>query len=370
MDVNCRRVREVRLADGAATIAAMPSLPKFKLLGALVAAIALLALPAAAEATLVYVKNPMHPAVFAANDNGGGGVQGRAGDATRGSRPTATSIAYQHEGSGGKRELKLAAADGGGSTTVLGNLQDSFYVTFSPDSKMIAALRGPEIGKRKLVLIDVTSGTLLRTVASGYFSGISFSPDGTELVYSEAESENFPPHRPTSSPPPSRAGKPVQITKGDNSLDPLWGPTGKIVFVKQLGAKKRKYGPKNELYLMNPNGTQAEAPDPHQGRPAAAGPLPDRLVGQRQPAAGRVRGPGHQLRGHRQPEDRRPEAARQEGQRRAGLRRHRPLRRRQHRPRLHRRLRTRSQPPGRDDPLRGGKPKTLVKNAYEPDWSR
>jgi hypothetical protein len=50
----------------------MPSLPKFQLLGALVAATALLALPAAAQATLAYVKNPMNPVVYAANDNGGG----------------------------------------------------------------------------------------------------------------------------------------------------------------------------------------------------------------------------------------------------------------------------------------------------------
>ncbi len=230
----------------------MPSLPKFSLLGALVAATALLALPAAAGATLVYVKNPMHPSVFAANDNGGGAFRVGPGSNPRVS-PDGDAIAYQHEGSGGKRELKLAAANGGGSATVLSNLQDSFYVTFSPDSKLVAALRGPELGERKLVLIDVTSGTLLRTVASGYFSGISFSPDGTELAYSVAPSEGFP-QRSDVFTASVGGGKPTQITKDHRSLDPLWGPTGKIVFVKQLGAKNRKYGPKNELYLMNPLG--------------------------------------------------------------------------------------------------------------------
>jgi Tol biopolymer transport system component len=232
----------------------MTSLPKFKLLGALVAATALLALPAAAEATLVYVKNPSHPAVFAANDNGGGAFKVGPGTNPRVS-PDGDVIAYQHEGSGGRRELKLAAAEGGGSKTVLTNLQDSFYITFSPDSKLVAAVRGPELGKGKLVLIDVTSGTLLRTVASGYFSGISFSPDGTELAYSVANSETFPQHSDVFT-APIAAGKPVQATKGGNSLDPLWGPDGKVVFVKQLGAANRKYGPKNELFLMNPDGTQ------------------------------------------------------------------------------------------------------------------
>jgi hypothetical protein len=241
------------LADTGATIAAMPSLPKFSLLGALVAAIALLALPVAAEATLVYVKNPMHPAVFAANDNGGAAFKVGPGSNPKVS-PDGDAIAYAHESSGGKRELKLAAADGGGSMTVLDNLREGSYVTFAPDSKLVAAIRGPELGKGTLVLIDVTSGTLLRTVASGYFSGISFSPDGTELAYSVAQSENFPAKSDVFT-ATIAAGKPVQITKGGASLDPLWGPAGKIVFVKQLGAANRKYGPKNELYLMNANGS-------------------------------------------------------------------------------------------------------------------
>jgi Tol biopolymer transport system component len=231
----------------------MPSLPKFSLLGALVAVIALLALPAAAGATLVYVKNPMHPAVFAANDNGGGAFKVGLGSNPKVS-PNGDVIAYQSESSGGKRQLKLAASAGGGSATVLTDLQDGFYVTFSPDSNLVAALRGPEVGKRKLVLIDVTSGTILRTVASGYFSGVSFSPDGIEIAYSVAATEKYPPHSDVFT-APIAGGKPVQITKGGNSLDPLWGPAGKIVFAKQLGAKNRKYGPKNELFLMNANGS-------------------------------------------------------------------------------------------------------------------
>ncbi|HEV7482780.1 MAG TPA: hypothetical protein VGO13_06740 [Solirubrobacterales bacterium] len=234
----------------------MPSLPKFSLLGALIAAIALLALPVAAEATLVYVKNPMHPAVFAANDNGGGAFKVGPGSNPRVS-PDGDVIAYQRESSSGKRALMLAAAAGGGSKTVIPNLQDSFYVTFSPDSKLVAAIRGPEIGKGTLVLIDVTSGTVLRTVASGYFSGVSFSPDSTELAYSVSQNEDFPAKTDVFTATVA-AGKPVQITKDSKSVDPLWGPAGKIVFAKQLDAKSRKYGPKNELFLMNQFGAQVK----------------------------------------------------------------------------------------------------------------
>ena len=234
----------------------MPSLPRFSLLGALAAAIALLALPVAAEATLVYVKNPMKPAVYAASDNGGGAFRVGPGTTPKVS-PDGDVIAYQRESSGGKRQLMLAAAAGGGSKAILGDLQDSFYVTFSPDSKLIAALRGPELGKRNLVLIDVTSGTLLRTLERGYFGGVSFSPDGTELVYSRAASENFPP-RSDLYRISITGGKPVRLTTDRISQSPLWGPNDQIVFVKQLGAKSRKYGPKNELYLMNPSGGQVK----------------------------------------------------------------------------------------------------------------
>ncbi|HKA67473.1 MAG TPA: hypothetical protein VKG03_06155 [Solirubrobacterales bacterium] len=230
----------------------MSSLPKSKLLGALVAATALLALPAAAEATLTYVKNPLHPVVYAAADNGSGAHKIGSGRSPRVS-PDGQLIAYLHEGAGHAQELKLVAASGAGSQTLMVGWQDTFYLAFSPDSTTIAALRGPELGKRKLVLIDLATGAQ-RTVANGYFSGFSFSPEGDELVYARAGSESFPPHSDVYRVSAS-GGKPVRITHDRRSQDPLWGPGGKIVFVKQLGAKKRKYGPKNELFLMNPNGS-------------------------------------------------------------------------------------------------------------------
>ncbi|HET6999606.1 MAG TPA: hypothetical protein VFI03_13595 [Solirubrobacterales bacterium] len=234
----------------------MPSLPKFKCIAALAAAAALLALPAAAQATLVYVKNPMQPSVFAADDNGGGAFRVGPGTNPRVS-PDGDVIAYQRELSGGKRELRLAAAAGGGSKAVLNNSQDGFHLAFSPDSKLVAALRGPELGKRKLVLIDVTSGTVQRALASGYFGGFSFSPDGTELVYSKSASEDFASNTDVYR-VPIGSGKAVRLTKDHASLEPLWGPNDQIVFVKLLGAKQRKYGPKNELYLMNPQGGQVK----------------------------------------------------------------------------------------------------------------
>lgn len=220
--------------------------------------VALFALPAAAQATLAYVKAPLNPSVYAAADNGSGAHRVGPGSNPHVS-PDGNSIAYLHEGPGHAQELKLASAAGGAPRTLMSGWRESFYLAFSPDSKTIAALRGPEIGKLKLVLIDVASGAQ-RVVASGYFSGFSFSPKGDELVFAQAASEQPAPtdlYRVATS-TAGRNDAVVRLTKDHVSLNPLWGPNEKIVFVKQLGAKNRKYGPKNELFLVNPNGKGAK----------------------------------------------------------------------------------------------------------------
>ena len=50
----------------------MPTKGKFSLLLPALVLAALLAFPVAAQATLVYVKNPFHVTVFVANDDGSG----------------------------------------------------------------------------------------------------------------------------------------------------------------------------------------------------------------------------------------------------------------------------------------------------------
>ncbi|HEX3239449.1 MAG TPA: hypothetical protein VHR18_04860 [Solirubrobacterales bacterium] len=224
---------------------------KLPALAALLVAAALLAIPASASATLTFVRNPLNPSVYVANDNGSGAKKLAAGSNAHVS-PDGEAVAYLHEGPGHAQELKLAPSKGGKSRTLLGAWRESFYLAFSPDSTQIAALRGPELGKRNLVLIDVASGAET-VVANGFFSGFSFSPAGDELVYGRAASESYPlksdVYRYT-----TVSGKTVRLTSDHRSQDPLWGPTGTIVFVKQIGAKQRKYGPKNELYLMNSNG--------------------------------------------------------------------------------------------------------------------
>jgi len=234
----------------------MPSPLKSKLIVALVAAAALLALPAAAQATLVFTRAPLNPSVYAANDDGSG-IHKIAKGSQPDVSPNGTMVAYFHEGPGHAQELLVAATDGSGSPRqLLAAWRESFVFAWSADSGTVAALTGPELGKKRLVTIDVASGGQ-KTIAKGYFSGVSFAPEGGEIVYSKAGGESYPPKSDVYK-ADLATGKSVRLTKDHRSLSPLWGPGGTIVFVKLLDAKSRMYGPKNDLYLMNETGGQVK----------------------------------------------------------------------------------------------------------------
>src|SRR5881398_1527224 len=120
----------------------MPTMKKLSLvLSALVLA-ALLAVPAAAQATLAYVRNPLHPTVFAANDDGSGAKKLVAGENPHVS-PDGKIVALLKQGSSlkSKPEMVLAPADGSAPPTVLvkgWRLPEVF--AWSPASKLIVAV--------------------------------------------------------------------------------------------------------------------------------------------------------------------------------------------------------------------------------------
>jgi len=237
----------------------MPTQRKFSLLLPAFVLAALLAFPVAAQATLAYVKNPFHATVFVADDDGSGARKVGPGRSPRVS-PDGNWVAYLQEGPKFAQELKLAPTAGGAGRTLMANFRESFYLAWSPDSTQIAALRGPELGKRTLVVIDVATGAE-HFIAQGYFSGFSFSPEGGQLVYARAGKELFPLRsdvfRIDILPPGAVSVAPilpVKITKDHRNLDPLWGPNGQVVLAKWALRKNREYGPRNELYLMDSAG--------------------------------------------------------------------------------------------------------------------
>ncbi|MBS1887091.1 MAG: hypothetical protein JSU06_07870 [Actinobacteria bacterium] len=229
----------------------MPTLPKLKLIPALVAVAALLALPAAAQATLAYSTNLYHPHISVAQDNGKGAKAIGAGANAKVS-PNGELVIFEREAKNHTPEMKLYNVGTGKTKTIFSPWRETFTVAWSPDSSMVAALRGGELGTRTLYIIDVETGKATR-IATGYFQGLSFSPDNKEVVFGLSASQAYP-TKTNIFRDPVTGGPTSQLTNDGISTSPLWGPQGQIVFVKQLNAKQRKYGPKNDLFLMNANG--------------------------------------------------------------------------------------------------------------------
>lgn len=228
----------------------MPTVPKSKLIFALVAVVAMLAAPAAAQATLAYSTHVFHPHVVVAQDNGKGAKAIGAGTNAKVS-PNGKLVAFEREGKKAP-EMRLYDVATGKTKTIFSPWRESFTFAWSPDSTMVAALRGGELGKRTLYVVDVETGKATR-IATGYFNGVSFSPDSEEVVFGLAATEGFPP-RTDIVRDPVTGGPTSTLTHDHVSGWPLWGPQGQIVFVKQLNAKQRQYGPKNDLFLMNADG--------------------------------------------------------------------------------------------------------------------
>jgi Tol biopolymer transport system component len=219
------------------------------------AAACLLAVPACAQATLVFTRNPLHTTIWVAQDSGKGAhplVKGRDPRIS----PDGRWVLYERSSKahGYRPELMIDAADGKGAPRVLlGSWAEPFVFAFSPDSSAVAVSAAAGRTQR-LVTIDLAGGRQT-TVAQGYSTGVSYSPDGESLVYAKSPAEGFPP-RSDIFETSLATGVTRRLTQDHNSLSPLWGPNGTIVFVKLLHAKQRRYGPESQLFLMDESGGQ------------------------------------------------------------------------------------------------------------------
>lgn len=228
-----------------------------------IAALAIgLVVPATSQATLVFTRNPLKPTVYVAKNNGSAARKVGAGSNPRIS-PNGQTIAFYRFGQGKQpSQLMVAPASGSAPKQLATGWQEPFLFAWSPDSTRIVVELGPEVGKRRLVVIDVATG-VQQTIASGYFWGVSFAPqDSEQLAFAMSSSENFPPrsdiYKIDLLPPGAvsvAAVKPQRLTNDHRSTSPLWGPNEQIVFVKHLGEKSRKYGPKNDLFLIKEDGS-------------------------------------------------------------------------------------------------------------------
>jgi Tol biopolymer transport system component len=228
----------------------MPDLSKLKLPVVLAVVIGLLALPAAAGATLAYTKGFAKPRVYYAENNGKGAHEIGLGRNPKIS-PDGETVIYEKETKSGA-EMRLYSIQQRKGQRLMNPWRESYVFAWSPDSTQIAALQGPLNGKATLVVINVENGKRSK-IAGGYFNGVSFSPESNEIVYGYSSSPDYPPKSDIFK-YSLEEGKVFPLSNNHNSVYPLWGPTGQIVFARQLGAKSRKYGPANQLFVMNEEG--------------------------------------------------------------------------------------------------------------------
>ena len=231
-------------------VAPVPTFSKLRLPAALFVVVALLALPAAAGAMLTYTKGFQKPHVYYAENNGSGAHQIGLGRNSKIS-PDGETVIYEKETKSGA-EMRLYSVALGKGQRLLNPWRESSVFAFSPDSSMIAALQGPLNGKATLRIINLENGKRIE-VGSGYFNGVSFSPESNEIVYGFSNTPDYPPKSDIFK-YSIETGKTTKLSHNGTSIYPLWGPTGQIVFARQLGAKSRKYGPANQLFVMNEEG--------------------------------------------------------------------------------------------------------------------
>src|SRR4029077_21074193 len=200
----------------------MPISAKSKLIPVLLLVASLLALPAAAGATLAYTKGFSKPRVYYAESSGKGAHQIGLGRNAKIS-PDGENVIFERETKSGA-EMRLYSIAVGQSQRLLNPWRGSFVFAWSPDSTQIAALKGPLNGKATLMVINFETGRRIK-VGTGYFNGVSFSPKSNERVSGFASSPGSPPksdiYRYS-----IETGKTVRLSHNGTSIYPLWGPTG------------------------------------------------------------------------------------------------------------------------------------------------
>jgi Tol biopolymer transport system component len=194
------------------------------------------------------------PSVWIARDDGTGARRLGGGDLPH-IAPDGATVLYQGVSRSRTSVGRMLAvsATGGTPRAVLVVWRDPFTFAWSPDAKTVATVTGPELGARRLVLVDVATGSA-RTVARGQFAGVSFSRAGDAIAYARAPSARYP-TRTDVYVAAVAGGAPRRLTKDERSSEPVWGPAT-IAFTRSRRPARRGDAPKLDLWLMAPDGSQ------------------------------------------------------------------------------------------------------------------
>jgi Tol biopolymer transport system component len=244
---------------------------------AMLAALVLTLCAAPAGATITYEKNAASakPTIWVAEDNGGG-VRELAKAGQGGFQPLispdGSAVIFSSQPARGNPALQLVSTAGGAISSLAANEQDMTSTAWSPNSQTIATVLGATPEHERLVLINVAARTT-RVVASGSFQGVSFSPDSTQLAYSRAPNQRSFPTSSDIYVVSIVAGAPVRLTSNHRSSQPVWGPT-QIAFARSVKPKRKQDFPKSNIWLMNPNGSNARQLTRQKAPFLTAGPSP------------------------------------------------------------------------------------------------
>jgi Tol biopolymer transport system component len=225
---------------------------RLRLIRAALATAALgLAAPAAAHATLVYTKVGNKGSVWIANDDGTGARKLASNAGLPRISPDGQTVAYVADIISDHSSIVTVPAAGGTPRTVV-NRWGFGAVTWSPDSHWLLSIAGGFRHPQRLKLVDAATGAS-RTVAKGYISGASFSPDSTQIVYGSAPKEKLF-QKTNLFIAPVAPGETRQLTTDNHSLAPLWGPTQIAYsrYKRPTGKHKDEDGPKYNLFLIDP----------------------------------------------------------------------------------------------------------------------
>lgn len=212
--------------------------------------VAAVAAPAAAHATLAYESaphSPLQPSIYLANDDGSH-ARRLAPGITPDLSPDGSLVVFGTTGT--RPDLKVASTTSPAPRVLLHDVVPYSETAWSPDSKQLVAVVGEDTKPLRLVLVDAATGAQT-TIASGAFSGASFSPDGTQVAYTKGNTGTDLKHNLYVYDLATKHS--TRLTLDHRSSSPVWGPKS-IVFTRLVDAGVRKYGPKGELYTISSTG--------------------------------------------------------------------------------------------------------------------
>jgi Tol biopolymer transport system component len=231
-------------------------------------AMAIASLPTTASATVAFELEPYGPEVWVSPNEDGSEAR-HVGNGWVGQvSPDGKLVAFEHGEAFGGWELRIyntatrrvSVRLAHMRTTSEQTIGEETALAWSPDSTKVAALQEePRSGEQTLYVIGVRGGKSMTRIARGHFRGVSFSPDGKQVVFGLAHTEGLLPKTDIARAPAT--GGPITLLTHDGvSGWPLWGPRGQIAFSKRTKVERFKsFGEPRatehfDLFTMKANG--------------------------------------------------------------------------------------------------------------------